>query len=742
MRPTANDVFVCADVGGTFTDCMVGWNDSQGNAYCRRMKVLSSGLLRCRLAGCRRVEETADLLVRLELPAELFTDQEASTDGASLADDFFRSAGMSLVVDGTSIPMGVIDSWDTSSGEMAVKPQDGAAFDSPPQGALIEIDCRLEAPVLATRLILGIPIGQALPRLSVRLGTTRGTNALLTRSGAPTALVINHGFGDALLIGEQDRPDLFDLAVYKEPPLAEHLMEIRGRIDATGTETEPLVEPEIEMALETLRSCGVESIAICLLNAYLNPLHEQAVEKLARQAGFTCVSRSSEVAPLIKLVARAETTSLDAYLSPVLTEYVNTVRKQFGGAECDLTLMTSSGNLVPDDQFRGRDSVLSGPAGGVVGLQTVAMHAGCPLAIGLDMGGTSTDVTRFDGQVGRRYESRLSGLRIMTPMMDIHTVAAGGGSICDFQGGRLVVGPESAGAAPGPACYGSGGPLTVTDINLLLGRVLSSRFPFPLDRAAAEERLEFVAGRMAEPPETRVALAEGFLEIAITHMAEAVRAITTARGVDVRDHALVGFGGAAAQHVCRVAEALGIRQIIDHPQGSILSAVGIGAARLGNVKTVGIYRTLQDVSSSDVEQEFRRLLDSLGHVPSDQDVDPSSSRNDQWDVRYELDLRYVGTDESLAIEVPIESTRSFCGTDLDACADRFHEAHQGRFGYQRIEQPIELVSLRCEVQEPDTSRRAREVWLFGQSASRIRESSERSETTQVFERGGWQSYDV
>lgn len=717
-------VFVCADVGGTFTDCLAIWNrtvegqPTAGSPQVGCLKVLSSGLVRARVTA-RPTKRS----LRVAIPQELV----AGMPNGVLPEQFFRTARLSVLVDGVSCPVGRI--CEFAAAEALIELDDVPDQTEPAlcEDAVIEIDCGLEAPVLATRLLLGVPIDQPLPPMEVRLGTTRGTNALLTRSGASTALVVTEGFGDVLLIGEQDRPELFDLAVVKPPPLAETIVEIRGRLDAGGSELEPLHLDELRQAFETLRRMGVEAIAICLLHAHLNSEHELVVERIAREAGFANVSRSSEVAPLIKLVARAETTSLDAYLNPILATYIRRVQTQFGGSRCDLKLMTSGGNLVDAAEFRGRDSVLSGPAGGVVGLSQIARTHRCPLAIGLDMGGTSTDVSRFDGQLGRRYETRVTGLRVLTPMMDIHTVAAGGGSICDFVDGRLVVGPSSAGASPGPACYGSGGPLTVTDLNVLLGRLSVSRFPFPLSTSASDERLRHVASRMGEEDVNTLDLAEGFLDIAVTHMAEAVRAITTSRGVDVRDHALVGFGGAAAQHICRVADALGIGKIIDHPRGSVLSAVGIGAAPRGVIETVGVYQPYDELS----EEEFAALVTAhrqrtLRELRADAGTEVS--------VRMECDCRYRGTDSSIALQIDGDFAEAF-GT----LRGRLDQQHRKRFGYARPERPIEIVSLRCEA----TESQSRYAGALFDASSRVKTpATEVPESTPVYHRGKWCSYSL
>ncbi|MCD0460530.1 hydantoinase B/oxoprolinase family protein [Roseiconus lacunae] len=705
-------LFVCADVGGTFTDCIVVQTTADGSQTLRSIKVLSTGLIRCDGVA----EQPTSL--RLNLPDELL----CGLPNQRLPNQFFVGAVISELILGVHSPIGTITDYDARSGQVTVHPDGAIEFAAGDHRRTFEIDCGLEAPVLATRLLLGVPLRTSLPAMVARVGTTRGTNALLTRTGATTALVTNEGFGDVLLIGEQDREELFDLSFTKSIPLAENVIEVRGRLDAEGSELIALNESEIHDALQAMRRRGVEAIAICLMHSYLNPEHEQRIEAIARSIGFRHVSRSSEVAPLIKLISRAETTTLDAYLNPILSDYVRRVEQQFGKTSCQLQMMTSGGNLVAASQFRGRDSVLSGPAGGVVGLQFVAENNDLNLAIGLDMGGTSTDVSRFDGQVGRRYLSKVAGVRVMTPMMDIHTVAAGGGSICDYVGGRLEVGPGSAGASPGPACYGSGGPLTVTDLNVLLGRIAIDRFPIPLSTDAARERLEHVAGKIPDAPESIESLAEGFLEIAVTHMAEAVRAITTARGVPLEDHALVGFGGAAAQHLCRVAESLGIKTIVDHPHASVLSAVGIGVAKSGLIETIGIYQKVDDVDAKAAQnladQLIRSNLESLG-------VSDSKVTH-----RFEADCRYVGTDATISLELS-----NFDDEAIAGLTDRFHQQHRAQYGYERNDHTVQWVSLRCESQSADG-----DIQRQLSDPSAVSTNKTVSAQARVFHRGQWKQF--
>ncbi|WP_372722410.1 hydantoinase B/oxoprolinase family protein, partial [Novipirellula sp.] len=353
---------------------------------------------------------------------------------------------------------------------------------------------------------------------------------------------------------------------------------------------------------------------------------------------------------------------------------------------------TSGGNLVAGDTFRGRDSVLSGPAGGVVALGYVAKSTGSASAIGLDMGGTSTDVSRYTGQVGRCYEARVAGLRVLTPMMDIRTVAAGGGSICDVVGGRLVVGPASAGADPGPACYGRGGPLTITDINLLLKRLPVDRFPFPLDEMAAKRRIEEVAKRLPDSVEitSLETLAEGFLQIAVTHMAEAVRTVSTAEGNDVRQMTLVGFGGAAGQHLCRVADSLKMSQIIDHPDASMLSALGMGLADIGRVVTRGVYAKLDDASSDGISQIAAELRSEADSMIAEENVDHVPVK-----YSFECDVRYRGTESSLPIPYQSLADQSE-NTSAASLAQRFNDKHLQTFGYNQPGRDLELVAVRCE----------------------------------------------
>jgi 5-oxoprolinase (ATP-hydrolysing) len=424
-----------------------------------------------------------------------------------------------------------------------------------------------------------------LPPLAIRMGSTVATNALLERKGQPTLLAITAGFGDALTIGYQDRPDLFARKLDRTPPPHAAVAEVIERTGPDGSILTPLDEGAARISLQAARDAGLSSIAIVLMHGYRFPAHEQRLAAIARELGFTQISTSHDVSALIKLVGRGDTTLADAYLSPVLHHYVQQFIGQLSD-DVDPQFMKSSGGLASASAFHGRDAILSGPAGGIVGMVGSAAPLGKTRLIGFDMGGTSTDVSHYAGRLERDNETIVAGMRIRAPMLRIHTVAAGGGSICRWDGARLLVGPESAGANPGPAAYGRGGPLTVTDCNVLLGKIQPDHFPRlfgpsgdqPLDRDIVVRKFAAMAAEVGNI--TPEALAEGLLAIAVQQMANAIKRITIARGHDLaQGYSLVGFGGAAGQHVCLVADALGVEEILLHPLAGVLSAYGMGLAR-------------------------------------------------------------------------------------------------------------------------------------------------------------------
>lgn len=551
------------------------------------------------------------------------------------------------------------------------------------------------APVEGIRRILGVPDDAPLPPCRVKLGTTVATNALLERRGARTLLVTSEGLGDLLRIGTQERPELFDLAIRRAPPLPERSLEIGARIGANGERVGALAPDAVREALAEARRGGLASVAVLLPHSYAHPEDERRVAELAREAGFPYVVASCEIARELGLLARGETAVADAYLTPLLRAHVAELSDALPGSR--LSFMQSSGGLTDAARFRGPTALLSGPAGGVVGAARVAREAGFAGAIGFDMGGTSTDVSLVvDGEVDRAFESTVAGVRVKAPMMRIHTVAAGGGSICRFDGFRLTVGPESAGADPGPLCYGRRGPdgaaaaseLTITDVNLALGRLQTDRFPFPLDAAPAIAGLAALEGalRSAGQPLSAEAIAAGFVEVANAAMVQAISEVSVARGIDPREHALVGFGGAAGQHVCAIARALGIGTVLLHPMAGLLSAYGIGSAEISwdGQRDAGRHRLEASLPGS-VETAFAKL-EAAGRAALERDGIADA------EIRCErrLDLRYRGSERALAIAAPGD------GDWLAA----FARAHRARFGYERPGRPIEIVTARVRASAP------------------------------------------
>ncbi len=535
------------------------------------------------------------------------------------------------------------------------------------------------APLMGIRRILGLAPGGSIPPCEVRMGTTVATNALLERGGAACALVITRGFRDLLEIGNQTRPEIFALDIDKPALLYRRVIEVTARGDADGAVIARPDMAELERELSDCRATGIDSLAVVLIHAYKNTALEREIAALAAEMGFSHVSQSAEVAAEIGMVGRGDTTVVDAYLTPLIRDYVAGLAAELSGSS--LRIMQSSGGLTEATRFRGRNAVLSGPAGGVVAYAEVARRAGYARAIGFDMGGTSTDVSCFDGEFEREYETEVAGVRLRAPMMSIHTVAAGGGSLCRYNGFRLTVGPESAGADPGPLCYGraEAEELALTDINLALGRVVGDRFPFALDR----ERVTSALVRLAETVSTTGSrytadeIAAGFFAIANANMAEAIRQVSIARGRDVRDYALVVFGGAGGQHACPLARELGIRTLVVDRFAGVLSAYGMGLADVS-------WHGQSDASGRGIDDDFAADVASLAARGSDALAADGFAR-DRLDVFGRVDLRYRGTETPITMDL---------GTDLRA---RFEEAHIERFGYHRPDQPIDAVTVRVEV---------------------------------------------
>ncbi len=654
------------DTGGTFTDCIA--IDPAGAA--RSVKVLSSGAVRAtvRSNGVRGL--------RLQTPFDVL-------------DGFFAGYGVARLDRGSPDDgeAARVDTW-SADGTCRLRPVgDVAAASGFEPGQVLELVSPENAPILAARIATGRALHEALPPCDLRLATTRGTNALLERAGSRTALFLTEGFGDLLLIGDQARPDIFALDIERPAPLYERAVEVGGRLDAEGRELAPLDEAGLRAAAASLVAEGFRAAAVALMHSYRNPAHERRAERVLRDAGFETVSCSAELAPLIKIVPRAHTAVVDAYLGRAVGGYLEATGAALsGGSKVEdggpaPRVMTSAGGLASFSSYRPKDSLLSGPAGGVVGAAAAGRASGTERVIGFDMGGTSTDVSRYDGDFEYNFEFRVGDAVVVAPALAIETVAAGGGSICGVDHGQLKVGPESAGARPGPACYGAGGPLTITDVNLLLGRIDPAAFGLPVDVAAAERR---AAEALADLGGAGEALLGGFLQVANERMADAIRRISISRGYDPADYALVSFGGAGGQHACAIASELGMEAVIVPVDTSLLSAVGLGHAVVERFAHRQVLEPLDGggvaAAVEDLEQEaLSRLLEERG-------VNLKGAAVRRRIVR----LRLLG--QETALEVEPGSANEARSTDRIAAL--FAGRYRAVYGYPPPEHPIEVESVR------------------------------------------------
>jgi 5-oxoprolinase (ATP-hydrolysing) len=551
-----------------------------------------------------------------------------------------------------------------------------------------------DAAIQGIRALLGLAAGAAIPGSvidAVKMGTTVATNALLERTGERTVLVITRGFGDALRIGYQNRPKLFERHIVLPEQLYERVIEVDERVTAEGEVLIPIDLTRLRADLAAAHDAGIRSAAIVLLHGYRYPDHERHAGELARAAGFTQVSVSHEVSPLMKLVSRGDTTVVDAYLSPILRRYVDRVAGELGGTQ--LFFMQSNGGLTDARRFQGKDAILSGPAGGIVGAVRTAAMGGFDKIIAFDMGGTSTDVSHYAGEYERSFETVVAGVRMRAPMMHINTVAAGGGSICAFDGARYRVGPDSAGANPGPACYRRGGPLTVTDCNVMLGKLQPRFFPRvfgpdgdrPLDdevvrRKFAElaETIERATGNRRSPVE----VAEGFIKIAVENMANAIKQISIQRGYDVTEYTLCCFGGAGGQHACRVADALGMTRVYIHPFAGVLSAYGMGLADLRTLRE-------QAVEARLAEDGIPALTATLDRLAADGTAEMLGQgvAAGRITVLRKAHVKYEGTDMPLVVPFG----------DSAAILTAFEAAHKQRYGFVMPGKPLVVEALSVEV---------------------------------------------
>lgn len=666
------------DTGGTFTDCLAV--DPAGRMH--RAKVLSTGALRGRVAG---VAGRGDIL---------FVEQDWGAPSRFIDSFRLRVPGVTPAGDERAV-LG----FDAEGGVIRL---DRPLAPPPPPGAMFEVASDEEAPIVAARLVTRTLPGRPLPPIEMRLGTTRGTNALLERAGAPVAFFVTRGFADLLEIGTQQRPDLFALRIVKPPPLHRHVVEVPERLAADGTVVSPLDLAAIEGRVRSLVGGGVRCAAIALIHAWINPEHERTLETYLRVAGFEHVSASASLSPTIRLLPRAQTAVVNAYLSPVVGGYLGRVSASIGvgagtggeaGSSGALRVMTSAAGLVSARAFRPIDSLLSGPAGGVAGAADAAARSGFTRIITFDMGGTSTDVARVadasSGEFDYMFEHEVGSARLAAPALAVESVAAGGGSVCWFDGDELRVGPRSAGASPGPACYGSGGPLTITDVNLLLGRLDPGRFGVPIEETPARLRLDELLARLGDLGGERAdadAVLPRLLDIACACMADAVRRISAGRGFDPADHALVAFGGAGPQHALRVAEALGIRVVVIPADASLLSCAGLGRAAVERFTERQVLRPLDDIEGvlddlvAEAGAEALRALEADG-VP----------RGDAGIRRRIVSLRYAGQESSLSVE--------FSPT---LRAD-FEHAYRATYGHAAPDRVIEVEAVRVSA----SSRRGR-----------------------------------
>ncbi len=683
---------IAIDTGGTFTDCLARASSDSGGReeIVRRVKILSSAAMRGRIAGHdgRSVHIDAGWL----------------QDVPSLRGFTFRAMGSQRFET-------VVRSHEQGDAALELR---GAPEGAQLSGEAFEVASGETAPILAARIATRTPLDEPLPSMSLRLATTRGTNALLERAGARVAFIVNEGFADLLLIGDQQRPDIFALDIHKPPPLYDAVVEVAGRLNADGSLLQPLDLERVREEARRLVKEGITSAAIALMHSYLNDEHERAVERVLLESGFEYVARSASLAPLIEILPRAETAVVESYLAAIIEKYLSQVTQAISAkTDCrrsgaTLHVMTSAGGLVRADQYLAKDSLLSGPAGGVAGAAAAGRASGFDCIIGFDMGGTSTDVARYDADFEYRFEHRVGPARLVAPALAIETVAAGGGSICGLRDGRLFVGPESAGADPGPACYGAGGPLTLTDVNLLLGRIGVELFEVPIDVQAAERALDDVACAVARWSDSRAErhaqqfedsrvdpyeLLDGFLAIANERMAGAIQQVSLRRGYDPSDYALVSFGGAGGQHACAIAAMLGMKTVIMPADASILSAVGLDHALIERIGQRQVLARLDELGD-ELARLFKECAEQVRREVMAEGIDAQSIS-----IRRRIaNMRLLGQDATVAVEVD----------DLHRLEDAFAQRYAEIYGHAPEGKPIEVESIRVIAsQNPGTFARMR-----------------------------------
>ena len=680
------------DTGGTFTDCIAV--DPAGRTH--RCKVLSNGSLR------DRVDRVGD-------------DGTIHLRNAALLPSSFLT-GFKLSVLGSGREVDVVDH-DAATGAINAF---GGVVPGLAAGSAVELRSGDEAPLLAARMITGTGLRAQLPPIAMRLATTRGTNALLERRGARMVHFTTEGFEDLLRIDDQHRPDLFALHIERPEPLPEEVVGVSERLAADGSVITALDRGSAKRRIDGLRQRGFDCASITLLHGHRNPVHELELEEMLVAAGFDYIARSSDLSPFQGLLRRSQTSTADAYLGPVISDYLEAVDRGLGANRQKISVMTSAGGLVTTDRYRSMDSLLSGPAGGVVGAAMSGRESGAERVIAFDMGGTSTDVSRFDGDFEYVFSHRVGPVELAVPALAIETVAAGGGSICRVEHGRLAVGPQSAGACPGPAAYGAGGPLTLTDVNLLLGRLVPENFPIPIDVEAAQTRLDELRLELGATAAGE-AILEGLLRIADERMAEAIRHISVRKGVDPAGYSLVAFGGAGGQHACSVADLLGMQDVILPGDAGLLSALGLGHAVIERFAQREVLLPLDDVDGT-IETLFEELeteavvalrLEGVGDDECDR-------------PRRKIELRYIGQDAALEIELEP-------GSDP---GQLFEEEYYRLFSYRPGNRALEVVSLRVVVR---SCRDPRPAAATAEAASPT--TPHRSGVQRCFLNGCWREVD-
>lgn len=651
----SNSWHIWIDTGGTFTDCI--GIDPDGEMY--KVKVLSSSSLRGSIVSSKKANRFV------------------------IAQDWGAPSrfieGFRLKLLGITHPECHVTFFDAQKGILEIDTYLEELENA--ENVSFEVISPYEAPLLACRLLTGTLPGKTLPPMSIRLATTKGTNALLENKTAPTMLLINEGFGDLLVIGDQKRQDLFAKHVTKPRLLYSEVCEISGRICANGEILKEFDPGGLDETIGKFLTEPDAAFAVCLMNSYRNDVQEQEVKEYLEELGATFISVSSELSSVIKILPRAQTTVVNASLSPVLKKYLDDVSSGIG--ESSLHVMTSAGGLINANNFEPKDSLLSGPAGGVVGASSIGRSNGFQKVISFDMGGTSTDVARFDHDFDYVFEHEVGHAKLNAPALSIETVAAGGGSICDFDGNKLTVGPDSAGAFPGPACYGAGGPLSLTDINLLLGRLDEENFGIPIVREESEKKFNRLLGTIAEssredPDPTEIL--EGFLQISNERMANAIRKVSMRKGYDPSEYALVGFGGAGAQHVCAIAGELEICDILIPSHAGLLSAYGLGTAVIEQFAEKQVL-----VDLSELGPKLDSYLDSLREEAQTALRKKEDVRDSRIQVRKELVfMRLKGQDSTLKVDYRKH-------TDLKAA---FQKAYTNRYGHWIEGSEIEIESIR------------------------------------------------